>query len=316
MNEDKRTRLISLGVTLLLHLVVLLLLLWITLPHVEAEEESGVLLMVGLVDESTGSEVPEGAPMQQPEADAAEETTAEATPAAAAPVPTPAPSAPEEPMIAQNDEPAPAIASDAKKKKEETKPKQPTQAELQRQAEAKRQAQQQAEEAKRQAEEAREKAAAEAKRKAEEERKRQAAAAANKLVAGALGKSGQGGTAANAGTGSSGSGAQGSPNGNSSSGASNGTPGWGSYDLGGRGLRGGLPKPTFNVNASGTVVVSITVDASGSVTAATVSPRGTTTSDASLRSAAIKAAQTAKFEPKSDAAVQYGTITYRFDSDN
>jgi TonB family protein len=300
MNEDKRTRLISLGVTLLLHLVVVLLLVWITLPHVEAEEESGVLLMVGLVDESSGSEVPEGAPMQQPEADAAEEPAVEPTPAAATPAPTP--SAPEEPMIAQHDEPAPAIASDAKKKPDETKPKQPTQEELQRQAEAKRQA-----------EEARQKAEAEAKRKAEEESKRKAASS---LVAGALGKSGQGGTAANSGTGTTGSGAQGSPNGNSATGASNGTPGWGSYDLGGRGLKGGLPKPAFNVNASGVVVVSITVDASGRVTAATVSPRGTTTSDTALRSAAIKAAQTARFEAKSDAAVQYGTITYRFDSDN
>jgi TonB family protein len=301
MNEEKRTRIISLVATVAIHIVVVVLLLLITLPHVEPEEESGVLLMVGLVEESTGNEVPEGAPMQQPEEAAVEEVTAPEAASTPATAPTPTPPAPEEPLIAQNTEPAPAIAPQPDKKKQE---------------EAKRQAEQKAAEAKRQAEEAKKKAEEEAKRKAEEERRRQQAQATSNLVSGAFGKSGQGGTAANSGTGTSGTGAQGSPNGNSSTGASSGTPGWGSYDLGGRGLIGGLPKPNFNVNASGTVVVSIAVDASGRVTSATVSPRGTTTSDASLRSAAVKAAQTAKFSAQSGANVQYGTITYRFDSDN
>jgi TonB family protein len=300
MNEEKRTRIISLVATVAIHIVVVVLLLLITLPHVEPEEESGVLLMVGLVEESTGDEVPEGAPMQQPEEAAVEEVTAPEAASTPATAPTPTPPAPEEPLIAQNTEPAPAIAPQPDKKKQE---------------EAKRQAEQKAAEAKRQAEEAK-RQAEDAKRKAEEERRRQQAQATSNLVSGAFGKSGQGGTAANSGTGASGTGAQGSPNGNSSTGASSGTPGWGSYDLGGRGLIGGLPKPNFNVNASGTVVVSIAVDASGRVTSATVSPRGTTTSDASLRSAAVKAAQTAKFSAQSGANVQYGTITYRFDSDN
>jgi TonB family protein len=309
MNEDKRTRLISLGVTLLLHIVVILLLVLITLPHVEQEEESGVLLMVGLVDESVGEELPEGAPMQQPEeAEAAEVPATDAVAPTTSTVPsTPTPPQPAaaEPLIAQNDEPAPAIVATPKKKEAP----QPTAEELKKQAEAKRQAELKAEAAK-------QKAAEEAQRRAEEERQRQQAKATSSLVANAFGKSGPGGTAANSGTGQTCTGAQGSPNGNSTTGATSGTPGWGSYDLGGRGLIGGLPKPKFNVNASGVVVVSIAVDASGRVTSATVSPRGTTTTDTSLREAAKKAALTAKFSAQSGATVQYGTITYRFDSDN
>jgi TonB family protein len=283
MNEEKRTRLISLGLTLLLHLLVVVLLLLIVLPKVQPEEESGVLVMVGLVDESTGDEVPAGAPMQQPEQP--DESAAEPEPATPQATPQPASSS-ETPLIAQTEEPAPAIAT-PKPKKETVQPTpDPAKVEAERQ------------------------------RRAEEERKKQQAQKINNLASAAFGQSGSGGSASSAGTGTSGSGAQGSPNGNSTKGASQGSPGWGSYDLGGRGLLGSLPRPNFNVNASGDVVISITVDASGKVVSAVVNPKGTTTSDASLREAAKKAASSARFEAKSGVSVQYGTITYRFDSNN
>jgi TonB family protein len=138
-----------------------------------------------------------------------------------------------------------------------------------------------------------ERAIEEKRRREEEERRRQQAQAASNLVSSAFGKR----------------------EGYSSTGTS-ATPGWASYDLGGRSLIGGLPKPVFRVNASGTVVVSIAIDASGRVTDAKVSPQGTTTSNTALQNAAIQAAYKAHFTAQSGANVQYGTITYQFDSDN
>lgn len=289
MDNERKQRLISLSITIVFHALIVILLLIFGFPKIEPQEESGILVMVGYEAEASGTAPAQGEPMVQP---------AESAPTPAVTPPTPPTEAP--PMISQEVEEAPAIAEQKKeqeKSKEEEKRKQE---EAQRLAEEQRRAQE---------------AEAERQRALEEERKRQEEAIRN-LAANAFGNTGAGGNAASSGTATTGDGVQGSPNGNSTSGATSGSPGWGSYDLGGRGLRGSLPKPAFNVNSSGIVVVTIAVNASGDVTAANISPKGTTTTDRTLRDAALSAARKTRFETKAGTEIQYGTITYRFDSDN
>lgn len=87
----------------------------------------------------------------------------------------------------------------------------------------------------------------------------------------------------------------------------------GSLDAGlrGRGLVGVLPKPEYKANASGKVLIDVTVDASGRVTTATYRQNGSTTNNSVLVEAARRAALKARFT-ESDSFVQGGTITYIF----
>ncbi|UCG27116.1 MAG: TonB family protein [Bacteroidales bacterium] len=74
-----------------------------------------------------------------------------------------------------------------------------------------------------------------------------------------------------------------------------------------------LPKPEYNSQAEGIVVVAVTVDRNGNVTSATPGVQGSTTLNDNLVSAAKKAALAAKFDRKPEApATQRGTITYIF----
>ncbi|MGE0089235.1 MAG: energy transducer TonB [Bacteroidales bacterium] len=74
-----------------------------------------------------------------------------------------------------------------------------------------------------------------------------------------------------------------------------------------------IPKPEYNYQIDGKVVVEITVDKQGTVTDAVPGVKGSTTLDANLLAAAKKAALLAKFDRKPDApAYQKGTITYYF----
>ena len=83
--------------------------------------------------------------------------------------------------------------------------------------------------------------------------------------------------------------------------------------LKGRTVVGTLPKPDYNVQNSGTVVVDILVDRQGNVTNAVPGGAGTTVNDVKLWEAARKAAINTQFNVKYDAPVQQqGTITYIF----
>ncbi len=85
-----------------------------------------------------------------------------------------------------------------------------------------------------------------------------------------------------------------------------------SFSLAGRNPES-LPKPEYNYQIEGKVVVEITVDKYGNVTNAVAGVKGSTTLDANLLTAAKKAALRAKFDKKPDApAYQKGTITYFF----
>jgi TonB family protein len=109
-----------------------------------------------------------------------------------------------------------------------------------------------------------------------------------------------------------GSGTQGVPTGNSNHGKTSGVGGFGSYDLGGRGVgRGGLVQPNYNVDDYGTVVVDIVVDPRGDVKEASIG-KGTNTDNGSLRNEALRAAKRTKFEPANVSGNQKGTIKYTF----
>ena len=155
--------------------------------------------------------------------------------------------------------------------------------------------------------------AAEAKRLAEEkaERERKAAEeAAKKKVANAFGKGAQMG--GSKGTSASGTGTEGSKDGNSSTGAKTGTGGYGTFDLGGRSLgTGSLPKPVYNVQEEGRVVVNITVNPTGQVISTSISPQANTVNYA-LRKEAEDAAKKARFNTIDGVNNQTGTITYYF----
>ena len=145
--------------------------------------------------------------------------------------------------------------------------------------------------------------------KAERERKA-AEEAARKKVAGAFGKGSQ--MTGNKGTSAGGTGTEGSKEGNSSTGAKTGTGGYGTFDLGGRSLgTGSLPKPVYNVQEEGRVVVNITVNPAGQVVATSINPQ-TNTVNSALRKAAEDAARKARFNTVDGVTNQTGTITYYF----
>ena len=86
-----------------------------------------------------------------------------------------------------------------------------------------------------------------------------------------------------------------------------------SFDLKGRRAIGSLPKPAYESNdAQGIVIIEITVDAQGHVQNTAFHPQGSTTQDARLLDAALRAARQARFSPSEANAVQTGTITYVF----
>lgn len=101
---------------------------------------------------------------------------------------------------------------------------------------------------------------------------------------------------------------EGSPGGSDSEGGS----GSSGFSLAGRYLVGNLPRPAYNVEVEGRVVIRITVNAEGAVTGAVYEQAGSTTNHGVLVSAARTAALRARFTPNETAEVQTGTITYIF----
>ena len=101
--------------------------------------------------------------------------------------------------------------------------------------------------------------------------------------------------------------------GNTETGETRGEP---KAKLAGRTVNGTLPRPSFGVQAEGTVVVDIWVDNYGQVQKAVAGAEGTNVTDKTLWQAARKAALGAHFNMSADApALQKGTITYIFKLD-
>lgn len=148
----------------------------------------------------------------------------------------------------------------------------------------------------------------------EEERKRQEAERmareANAKIAGAFGK---GTTMVGKGENSDEDGSEGSKETKETSGVTKGAGGYGTFDLKGRSLgEGGLPRPVYNVQDEGRVVVNITVAPNGRVIRTSVNRRSTNTINKALCDAALTAARKAVFNSVSTVDNQMGTITYYF----
>ena len=98
--------------------------------------------------------------------------------------------------------------------------------------------------------------------------------------------------------------------GNTSSGRTDGKP---NAHVQGRSTVGNIPRPVYNVQESGIVVVNIVVDNYGNVVRAVPGGDGTTVLDKTLYAAARNAAMDTHFNMSADApAMQEGTITYYF----
>ena len=299
--KNKKDKIKAAAATVLVHLLLALLLAFLTLSVAEPDkqDEDGVPVLLGQVEDAAGEDlsglpasdedVPE---MEESAEEPVEETTPEMPIPEPAPVPEPKPEA--EPLITQDTErsiAAQRAAEEAVRKKA-----------------AEEAAQRAAEEAarKKAAEEAARRAAEEAARKeaAEEAAKR---AAANNRVAGAFGSAGNKGSSGN----STGNGNQGSPDGNSNAGQVNGVGGLGTGPSAKVNNRTAvyLAKPQYaDPNSEGTVLVSIQVSATGAVIKASVT--SSTTSSAALKNAAVAAAKQSKFSEGE--SIENGTITYRF----
>lgn len=271
----KNSRIQGIVGTLIVHLVILLILLFVFIHGTEVQEEGGVPVMLGNTELSQG----DSDPYTLTEVDILNEPQMESVPEQTSDV-----EASEQEMITQDVEETVAVTpqkkKDTAKKTEKEQPKKTVPEKTREQIEAEKKA-------------AAEKAAAEA---------------AAKKIAGAFGK---GTTMGNKGSGTTGKGIEGSPTGNGNVGKFTGVGGVGSWDLNGRSLNGSLPVPVYNVQDEGRVVVTITVNPAGKVISTSINKR-TNTVNAALRRAAEEAARKATFNTISGVNNQTGTITYYF----
>ncbi len=217
---------------------------------------------------------------------------------------------PKEKIVTQEIEEAAAVESGKKKE-----PDKPTAEELRKKKEeelAKKKAQEELERKRKEEEERKRREEEERKRREAEERKKQEIL--NRTKNAFSNAQGTANTSSEGETGTQGN--QGVLEGSPQQGAHSGTPGAGgkgiSYSLAGRKpLK--LPKPEYNYQVEGIVVVEVTVDRNGNVTKANPGMKGSTTLDDYLLNVAKKAALASKFDRKPDApAYQKGTITYHF----
>ena len=291
MKKNKITGLVG---TLVLHTILLILLFLIAIRTPKAQEEGGVPVMLGEVPASQGNVDP----YTLTDVDIWEEPEIPTEVAQSEPVPE---IETKTEMITQEEEPTVAVP----KKEEKPKPTPKKETVKKQPAKAKEQPVKPKEKTEAEKKAEAERLAAE-KKKAEE---KAAAEAAAKRVAGAFGKGTQIGSK---GTGTTGSGIEGSPTGNAAEGKSTGVGGYGTFDLNGRSLgSGGLPRPIYNVQDEGRVVVTITVNPAGEVISTSINKR-TNTVNAALRKAAEDAARKARFNSVDGVNNQTGTITYYF----
>lgn len=240
------------------HLLILLVLSLTILSTVVPEEDSGVLVNFGNVDEAAGTFEP---------LNTGQEPMEETTPP---PPPTPAVETAKEELVTQDVEESVALA-EAKKKKEEQRKK---------------------EEAIKREQDRIQKEKLEQQRLADAQRQKELAI--KNKVAGAFGAGSAAGSSQ--GSGETGSGNQGSPFGNSDHGANDGVGGMGNLSLNGRKSIGPLPEPKYKGQLEGQIVIEITVNWEGIVTKTHIQVKGTNIGDENMRKSAEDAALKAKFE--------------------
>ncbi len=261
--------------TVVLHGILLLILCLVFLSNTEKEEESGVPVMMGEMESAQG----DADPYTLTEVKTLAETTIEEN----VPEVTETEVVEEQMLTQQEEEETVAIKPEkkAEKKAEKKKEEKPVTSPIPEKSEAEKKA----------------------------EAERAAAEAAAKRLAGAFGK---GSSMGNKGTSNAGTGIQGSPTGNAPEGKTTGVGGYGTFDLNGRSLgTSGLPRPIYNVQEEGRVVITITVNPAGEVIGTSIHKR-TNTVNAALRKAAEEAARKARFNQVEGVNNQTGTITYYF----
>jgi flagellar biosynthesis GTPase FlhF len=324
--------------TAVFHICILLMLIFMGFfTPLPLPGEEGILVNFGTSDQGLGDVEP-GSARSQPE-------TAPPVQQRETAVPPPPPSTPparipdqaKEAAMTQDFEEAAAIDAAEQKKREAERQKQleaerirQQELQQQRQAELERQRRETEIERQRQAEIERQRQAelerqrqAEAERKREEEEQKRISEidsrAKGAFGSGTSGAEGRGsGDNQNQGVTFPG-GNQGVPTGDPNAGtygpggSGSGDQGTGvSYSLSGRTAKT-LPKPVYPGNDEGVVVVKVTVDKYGNVTAAEPGARGTTIMDQRFWNEARQAALKSKFNLDENApAFQQGTITYRF----
>lgn len=301
--KEKKERAIGVIGTAIFHGVLILFLLILGLSSIPQEEE-GILINFGDSPAGTGpSEPVRNEPTGQRNTPP---VTSVPTPASTPPPSNPRP-APEK-IETQNFEEAAAIKAAEKAKQNAEKKR--IEEDRKRQNEIDRQ-NRIADEQRKAVEAEKQRQLAEEKRR-QEEMERQAQAARNN-VKGAFSKTTGTGTSEGETSGTGNQGAlTGDPNSTSRTGTGLGTSGV-SFSLSGRTGTGSWPKPIENCNEEGVVVVEITVDKTGKVTAAQAILRGSRNLTACLRKAAEDAAMRARFNSDANAAAyQTGTITYSF----
>lgn len=286
VNQKKKAKFVGMAGALSVHLGIILLLLFVGVTVPRQQEEGGVPVLLGEVADAEGALEP-----SLVEVDVMPEETA--------PEAEELPEQPEQEIITQEVEETVAIPSKnepERKPEKEVKKPEPKKKEVKKSVKTEKTEAEKAEEARKLAEAKAEKA------------RREAEEAARRRVAGAFGK---GAKMVGQGT-SQGKGVQGNSAGNASVGKPSGAGSYGSFDLGGRSLgEGGLPRPVYNVQDEGRVVVDITVNPAGFVIATAIN-RHTNTVNPSLRKAAEDAARKARFNAVGGLNNQQGTITYYF----
>ncbi|WP_430816295.1 hypothetical protein [Carboxylicivirga sp. RSCT41] len=320
-DRDKKYGIIG---SAIFHIAVLLLLIFFGLSTLPQEEE-GILVNFGDTVLGQGEIEPkqsQAKPVEQP-------NTPPPPKVENVPVPKAAEPEPEDEVKTQDFDEAPVVKSAEQKKKEqeekdrlekerqqrEEQERIEREKEIERQKEQERQRQIEAEkEAQRQKELAEQRAREEAERKKKEEQDRQAAEARNR-VSGAFSGKGSGESTSEGETGGSGNQGHvtGDPNSKNRTGSGLGDKGV-SFGLGGRKALS-LPKPSHNINESGTIVVEIKVNRDGKVVSAVAIMKGSSLfNNREARRAAEEAARLSKFDLKNEAAYeQAGWIRYYFE---
>lgn len=273
MDGKRKSEYIGVLGALLVHVafIALLILVSFTIPQ-QDEDAGGVPVMMGDVDSAHGDLDPSLVDVEMlPE----EASPAEPTPEA------------EQEIITQTEEETVAIKPKNEPKKEKPKPvKKPEKTAEQKAADAKKLAEE----------------------KAEQERKA-AEKKINDLMSNSFNKGSTKGESR--GGAKSGDDSEGASNGNPISTGKSETEKNETFDLGGRSIIGSLPRPVYNVQEEGIVVVSIVVSPQGKVIKTRINLR-TNTSNPVLRQEAEKAAKKALFEAVDRVDNQPGTITYFF----
>jgi colicin import membrane protein len=270
----------------IIHLIlfVLLILVSFSVPP-PPETEEGILVNFGTDETGMG--------MIEPSQPAIQEVTSPP------PSPNAVKKADEEPLLTQNTEEAPEVKKidpEAEKKRIEK-------------IEADKKIREELE-----VERIRKKQAEEERKKIEAEQQRQADIM--NRTKNALANSKNAGTSSTSEGIAGGTGNQGDPRGSADSNVRGEGSGLGdkgiSYELQGRGFQK-LPKPKYDYQGEGRVVVEVSVDRSGKVIQAVPGIKGSTTLDEYLLKVAKEAALEASFDSKPDAPLfQKGTITYNF----